>query len=107
MENQAKEGLGYLREMLSLVGEVLLLARVTPNPTEKDIHREIREAFSMRTKIEKLSELFLLLHKVLIGLHTQREEHRLWNHSLHPSPWRKEREKNKKLLKEFEGGSEG
>lgn len=99
MDRLRRDGLAQLEEILIKTEEILVLSRVTPTPYEKDIHREIKEVFQLKTKIEMLVSSVFSLYKTILEIEMTQYEYNLWKTSQFPSPaYLEEKEAQKALL---------
>ncbi|KAI5160987.1 hypothetical protein NEAUS03_1437 [Nematocida ausubeli] len=100
--NKAKqEGILILEDILGTVEEILLLSKITIAEKEKDIHREIKEAFQLKMKIEQLVSSVSSLHTVILDLETHREANQLWKESNTKSSLILQKQKNREHLMEY------
>lgn len=101
MDRLRREGLTHLEKILIKTEEILVLAKVLPTPYEKDIHREIKEVFQFRTKVELLISSVSSLYKTIIEIEVAQQEYNLWKTSRHPSPFYLQEQDAKKSLSEY------
>ncbi|OAG29289.1 hypothetical protein NEDG_01362 [Nematocida displodere] len=101
MDAFRRQGIALLEEILACVEEILTFSRVSPATTEKDIHKEIREAFIMKTKTEALASSLVMMHSILLDIDTLADEGKRWKRVVHPSPLKKQNQKNRELLLNF------
>lgn len=98
MKKQRQDGILILEDILSTLEEILILSKISKNPKEKDIHREIREAFQLKTKTELLIANISTLYRILIEIETEQEASILWKGATNPSPQIKQKAQNRKDL---------
>ncbi|KAI5172521.1 hypothetical protein NEFER03_1596 [Nematocida sp. LUAm3] len=98
MEKSRREGIAHLEDILTRAEEIISLFKVPSGAQEKSIHREIKEAFLIRTKTEALIRSLSQLHATISQIEEHQKEILLWAHSNYPSPLFLQRESDKKSL---------
>lgn len=98
-----ERGILLLEDILSLTEEILSCSKITVNDREKDIHREIKEAFQLKTKTELLVSALSMVYSLIIEVETEAESQRLWKEAPEIAPQISQKKKNRiKLLKYLE-----
>ncbi|KAI5187529.1 hypothetical protein NEHOM01_2248 [Nematocida homosporus] len=85
MERLRREGIVALEEILLRTEEILKLARIEISTDEKDIHREIKDAFQIKTKTELLISSLSTLYSAILEIESLQEESLLWSTTQPPS----------------------
>ncbi|KAI5191996.1 hypothetical protein NEMIN01_1780 [Nematocida minor] len=98
MKKQRQEGILILEDILSITEELLVLSKIAPNDKEKDIHREIKEGFQLKTKTELLVAAVSSLYDIILEIETDQESNRLWKKAEDKSPHIKQKTQNKQNL---------
>lgn len=101
MRKHRQDGILILEEISSLLEEMLTLSKITVNNKEKDIHREIREVFQLKTKTEQLIAAVSSLYNIFLEIETEQESVLLWKESPTPSSQIKQRIQNRESLVKY------
>ncbi|KAH9386604.1 uncharacterized protein NEMAJ01_1500 [Nematocida major] len=101
MLKKRQEGIACLEDILTLTEEILALSKITVDDREKDIHREVREAFQIKTKTELLILSISTLYNTIIDVESYRECSRLWKESQEISPKILQQQKNRDMLRQY------
>lgn len=98
MKKQRQDGILVLEDILTTLEEILILSKVTANNKEKDVHREIREGFQLKTKTELLIAAVSILYDIILEIETEQESTLLWRNATIPSPYIKQKIQNREDL---------
>lgn len=98
MDRLRRDGIALLEDILVRIEEILILTRITPTQYEKDIHREIKEAFQLQTKLELLVSSLLTLYTTIVEIEAAKHEYKVWAAAQYPSPVQIELDKTRRAL---------
>lgn len=99
--NLQSEAYAHLEKILLEAEELLALCRIGKEggPEERDVHREVRERFLMRTKMESVAHSISSIYSILVRLKHMAHEDSYWARAPSISPYKAQKIKNKQALK--------
>ncbi|KAI5180624.1 hypothetical protein NEOKW01_0908 [Nematocida sp. AWRm80] len=93
-----REGLALLDEILTKTEDILIHSKVATS--EKNIHREIKEGFLLKTKTEALIQTISSMYHLILEIDALKTDALIWNNSQNPSPFLQQTKTNLARIKE-------